>query len=157
MANQQSQGIKIVSKNRKARHEYHIQETYEAGIVLMGSEIKSIRAGHVNLTDGYIQAMSGELWLMGVHVSLYEQANYFGHTDPMRPKKLLLHKREIAHVMTWVRENTYTAVPLMIYLKNGIAKVEIGLAKGKKLYDKRADIAKREANRQIQRTLKEHR
>jgi SsrA-binding protein len=147
--------IKIISKNRKARHEYHISDTYEAGIVLMGSEIKSIRANQVNLRDGFVQERNGELWLMNVHISAYEQANRYGHNDPMRPRKLLLHKREIAQILTWIRENTYTAVPTMIYLKHGLAKVEIGLAKGKKLYDKRNAIAKRDADRQIQRALKD--
>lgn len=156
MAKQDTQGVKVVARNRKARHDYEITDTYEAGIILVGSEIKSIRAGRINLSDGYIQEINEELWLLGVHISLYEQANQFGHQDPIRPRKLLLHKREIAQVMTWIRENTYTAVPLSLYLKRGIAKVEIGLARGKKLHDKRADIAKREANRQIKRAIKEH-
>lgn len=147
--------IKIISKNRKAYHEYHISDTYEAGLVLMGSEIKSIRANQVNLRDGYVQERNGELWLMNVHISIYEQANRYGHSDPMRPRKLLLHKREIAQILTWIRENTYTAVPTMLYLKHGLAKVEVGLAKGKKLYDKRNAMAKRDADRQIQRALKD--
>jgi SsrA-binding protein len=151
-----SNRIKIVTKNRKAYHDYHITEIFEAGLVLRGSEIKSIRAGHVSLRDGYVQAMDRELWLFGVHIALYEQANMYGHTDPLRPRKLLLHKREIASVMTWIRENTYTAVPTKLYLKNGLAKVEIGLAKGKKLYDKRQTNAERDAKRQINRAIKGH-
>ncbi len=150
-----SDGIKIVSKNRKAFHDYEITETFEAGLVLMGSEIKSIRAGRVNLRDAFVQEQRGELWLLGMHVSLYDQARTFGHGDPVRPRKLLLHKREISKIMVWIRENTYTAVPTKLYLKRGLAKVEVGLAKGKKLYDKRETKAKRDAERQIQRALKE--
>ncbi|MEL6268905.1 MAG: SsrA-binding protein SmpB [Chloroflexota bacterium] len=150
-----SGGIKIITNNKKAFHEYEISDTYEAGLVLKGSEIKSIRAGRVNMRDGYVQEKGGELWLLGVHISLYEQATYFGHDDPLRPRKLLLHKKEIAKIMTWIRENTYTAVPTKLYLKNGRAKVEVGLAKGKKLYDKRQTKAKRDADRQIQRALKD--
>jgi SsrA-binding protein len=146
--------IKIITKNRKAYHDYYVDDTYEAGLVLMGSEIKSIRAGQVNLRDGYIQEQGGELWLLGVHISPYEQANRNGHSDPTRARKLLLHKREIAQIMTWIRENSQTAVPTMLYLKHGLAKVEVGLAKGKKLYDKRESIKKRDADRQIKRALK---
>lgn len=146
--------IKIITKNRKAYHDYYIGDTYEAGLVLMGSEIKSIRANQVNLRDGYIQEQGGELWLLGVHISPYEQANRNGHSDPTRARKLLLHKREIAQVMTWIRENSQTAVPTMLYLKHGLAKIEVGLAKGKKLYDKRESIKKRDADRQIKRALK---
>lgn len=148
-------GIKIITKNKKAYHDYHISDTYEAGLVLMGSEIKSIRANRINLRDGYVQAIGSELWLLGVHISLYEQAKMFGHADPLRPRKLLLHRREIIKVFEWIRENTYTAVPTMIYLKRGYAKVEIGLARGKKNYDKRQTLAKRDADRQIQRALKD--
>lgn len=150
-----SEPIKIVTKNKKAFHDYHISDTYEAGLVLVGSEIKSIRAGRVNIRDGYIQEQQGELWLLGVHISLYDQANNYGHTDPTRPRKLLLHKREIAEILTWIRENTYTCVPIKLYLKHGLAKVEIGLAKGKKLYDKRRSMSERDSNRQIERAIKE--
>lgn len=150
-----SSNIKIITRNRKARHDYEISDTYEAGLVLTGSEIKSIRAGRVNLRDGFVQEQRGELWLLGVHIALYEQSNAYGHTDPVRPRKLLLHKREIAQVITWIRENTYTAVPTILYLKHGLAKVEIGLAKGKKLYDKRQSKAKKDAQRQIERALRD--
>lgn len=149
-----SDNVKVITRNKKAFHDYEITDTYEAGLVLMGSEIKSIRAGHVNIRDGYIQEQRGELWLLGVHVSPYEQANMFGHTDPTRPRKLLLHKKEIAQILTWIRENTYTAVPTRLYLKRGRAKIEVGLARGKKLYDKRQTKAKRDADRQVQRALK---
>lgn len=149
-----SAGKKIISRNRKAFHDYHILDTYEAGLVLIGSEIKSIRANRVNLTDGFVQEVGGELWLMGVHIAPYEQASIFGHQDPLRPRKLLLHKREIARIIDQIQKKGFTAVPTMLYLVNGRAKVEIALAKGKKLYDKRDSISKREADRQIERALK---
>lgn len=150
-----SDNIKIIARNRKAYHDYEISDKYEAGLVLKGSEIKSIRSGRVNLRDGFVQEQDGELWLLGVHIALYDQANNYGHTDPVRPRKLLLHKREIARIITWIRENTYTAVPTVLYLKRGLAKVEIGLAKGKKLYDKRRTKAEKDAERQIERALRE--
>jgi SsrA-binding protein len=148
-------GIKIVARNKKASHDYHLEDTFQAGLVLQGSEIKSIRAGNLNLRDGYVQQQGGELWLVGVHISVYERASLFGHTDPLRPRKLLLHKREIAQIITRMREKGYTVVPTMMYLDKGRAKVEIALAKGKKDYDKRATIAKRETDREIRRALKE--
>jgi SsrA-binding protein len=147
-------GKKIITRNKKAYHDYHILNTYEAGIVLQGSEIKSIRANRINLLDGYVQEINGELWLMGVHISLYEQANIFGHQDPLRPRKLLLHKREIAKIIDQIQQKGSTAVPTMVYMVRGRAKVEIALAKGKKLYDKRQSIAKRDSQREIARTLK---
>lgn len=148
-------GRKIITKNRKARHDYHLLNAYDAGLVLMGSEIKSIRANKINITDGFVQERGGELWLMGVHISPYEQAKTFGHTDPTRPRKLLLHRREISQILTRIREKGYTVVPTMVYLERGLAKIEISVAQGKKSYDKRQDIAKRDAERQIQRALKE--
>lgn len=150
-------GIKIVTKNRKARHDYTLLKSYEAGLVLMGSEIKSIRAGKVNLRDGFVQERDGELWLMNVHIATYDEASVFGHGDPVRPRKLLLHKKEIAEILTEIREISYTAVPTMLYLSRGLAKVEIAIARGKKKYDKRNDLAKKDAQRQIQRALKERR
>jgi len=147
---------RIVTSNRRARHNFELMDTYDAGLVLMGSEIKSIRAGKVNLADGFVQERDGELWLMNVHVSPYDQASHFGHTDPIRPRKLLLHKKEIAKIITDIREISYTAVPTKLYLTRGIAKVEIATARGKKLYDKRQDLRKRDSNRQIQRALKDH-
>jgi len=148
-------GIKIITTNRKAQHNYHLDEKFEAGLVLMGSEIKSIRANRVNISDGYVQEREGELWLLGVHITPYEQGKMFGHDDPLRPRKLLLHKREIARIISRIRERGYTAVPTKLYLKNGRAKVEIALARGKKLFDKRHAMAKRDAERNIRRTLKE--
>ena len=147
--------IKIIAKNRKARHDYQLEDTYDAGLVLMGSEIKSIRANRVSLGEGFVQERGGELWLMNVHIAVYDEASIFGHTDPLRPRKLLLHKREIAQIISRMRERGYTVVPTMIYLSKGRAKVEIALARGKRMYDKRQAIAKRDADRQIRRALKE--
>lgn len=150
-----TEGIKVISRNRKASHDYALEETYRAGMVLTGSEIKSIRANRVNLQDGYVEERDGELWLLQVNISQYEQAGTYGKVDPLRPRKLLLHKREIAQIITRMRERGYTVVPLMIFLERGRAKVEIALAKGKKLYDKRQSIAKRDADREIRQALKE--
>jgi SsrA-binding protein len=149
-----SEGIKVIARNRKASHDYYLEEAYQAGLVLMGSEIKSIRANRVNLGDGFVQERDGELWLMNVNIAQYDQASIFGHADPLRPRKLLLHKREIAQIISRMRERGYTVVPTMLYLQRGRAKVEIALAKGKKLYDKRDSISKRDAERQIRRALK---
>ena len=149
-----SEGIKIITKNRKASHDYHLEDTYQAGLVLMGSEIKSIRANHVSLGDGFVQEREGELWLMNANIALYDQASRFGHSDPLRPRKLLLHKREIAEIRSRMRERGYTVIPTMLYLQKGRAKVEIALARGKKLYDKREAIAKRDADRQMRRAMK---
>jgi SsrA-binding protein len=148
-------GIKVITRNRKAQHDYTLERTYDAGIVLQGSEIKSIRSNNINLQDGFVQERNGELWLMGVHISPYEQASVFGHHDPVRPRKLLLHKKEIAQLIDQSRERGYTIVPTMVYLERGRAKIQIALAKGRKQYDKRAVIAKREADREIRRALKE--
>jgi len=147
--------IKVVARNRKAQHDYHLERSYQAGIVLQGSEIKSIRANNINLRDGFVQERQGELWLIGVHISLYDQASMFGHHDPVRPRKLLLHKKEIAQIIDQSRERGYTIIPTMVFLQRGRAKVEIALAKGKKLYDKRDAIAKRDADREMRRAIKE--
>lgn len=148
-------GRKIVTRNRKASHDYHLMDTYEAGIVLTGTEIKSIRASQVNIGEGFVQEQGGELWLMGVHITPYKQASRFDSVEPLRPRKLLLKKKEIARVISQLRERGYTVVPTMIYLERGLAKVEIALAKGKKLYDKREAISKRDSDREIQRALKD--
>ena len=150
-----SDGRKIIARNRKARHDYNLEEAFDAGIVLQGSEIKSIRNNRISLQDGWVQEQEGELWLMGVHIAPYEQASVFGHTDPLRPRKLLLTKREISRIIDRIRERGYTVVPTQVYLSRGLAKVEIALARGKKQYDKRQTLAKRDAQRQIQRALKE--
>lgn len=146
---------KVVARNRKALHDYHVEEKYDAGIVLQGSEIKSIRNNRISLQDGYVQERDGELWLMGVHIAPYEQASIFGHEDPLRPRKLLLHKREIARIISRIQERGYTVVPIQVYLERGLAKVEVALARGKRMYDKRQTIAKRDSEREIQRALKE--
>jgi SsrA-binding protein len=148
---------KTVATNRKARHDYFIDETYEAGIVLTGTEIKSARAGRVNLRDSYVQVRNGELWLIDTHIAPYEQAGRGGH-DPKRPRKLLMHHREINRLQGKIQEKGYTIVPLRLYLKhNKWAKVEIALARGKKLYDKRQSIRKRDAQREVERELADRR
>jgi SsrA-binding protein len=144
---------KVVSTNRKARHDYEILDTFEAGLVLTGSEIKSIRAGKVNLREGFVQPRDGELWLLNTHISTYDQAGMFGH-DPLRPRKLLLHRREIDRITSRVQEKGLTIVPTVLYLTRGLAKVEIALARGKKQYDKRSTLRERESQRQIERTLR---
>jgi SsrA-binding protein len=147
---------KTVASNRKAYHDYFVEETYEAGVALTGTEIKSVRMGRVNLRDSYAQVKDGELWMLNVHISPYEHGSY-ANPDPKRPRKLLMHKREIYRLQGKVQEKGYTLIPLRMYIKDNLAKVEIGLARGKKLYDKRETIAKRESERAIQRTLKERR
>ena len=147
-------GGNVVATNRKARHNYELMTIYQAGLVLMGSEIKSVRDHRVNLGDGFVAERNNELWLMNVHIAPYEPAKNFGHTDPLRPRKLLLHKREIAQILTQIRERSITAVPIKLYFDRGKAKIDIATARGKRQYDKRADIAKRDADRQIRRTLK---
>ena len=144
---------KTVATNRKARHDYFIDETYEAGIVLTGTEIKSARAGRVNLRDSYVQVRNGELWLIDTHIAPYKQAGRGSH-EPKRPRKLLMHRREISRLQGKIQEKGYTIVPLRLYLKNNKwAKVEIALARGKKLYDKRQTIRKHDAQREMERAL----
>lgn len=149
-------GIKIVATNRKARHDYFLLDTYEAGLVLRGSEIKSIRAGQVSLAQAYVSIEREEAWLVNSHIAPYDQASRNNH-DPLRKRKLLLHRSEIQKLADKARQKGATVVPLRIYLKDGIAKIEIALAKGKKHYDKRADIAKREAEREMDRRYKQRR
>jgi len=145
---------RVVAENRKARHDYDIEETYEAGIVLTGSEIKSVRAGRVNLRGSYARVHNDEVFLYDAHISPYEQSGkYFNH-DPLRPRKLLLHRREISRLDGLVRQKGLTLVPLKIYFKGRRAKVELGVARGKKVYDRREDIARREAQRDIERAMK---
>ncbi len=147
-------GIKVIARNRKAARDYHLEDRREAGLVLVGSEIKSIRAGRVNLSDGYVQPRDGELWLVNVHIASYDPAGRYGH-EPLRSRKLLLHRREIDRLTSRVQERGYTIVPTRLYLKEGRAKVEVALARGKRKYDKRQAIAKRSAQRDIDRALKE--
>lgn len=149
-----NEGIKIVAQNKKARHDYFIEDTIEAGIVLSGTEVKSIRQGKVNLKDSYATIEGGEVMLNGMHISPYEQGNIF-NKDPLRDRKLLLHRKEINRLTGLVQQKGLTLVPLQLYFKRGKVKVELGIAKGKKLYDKRDDIAKRDAKREIDRRIKE--
>jgi SsrA-binding protein len=143
--------VKVVATNKKVRFEYFLLEQYEAGLSLQGSEIKSIRAGQVSLAEAYVQVENGrDAWLMEAHIAPYEQANRFNH-DPKRPRRLLLHSREINELWDAVRQKGMTIVPMRMYLKEGRAKLEIAIAKGKKLHDKREAIAKRDAEREIQR------
>ncbi len=145
-------GDKVVATNRRARHEYYILETIEAGIALKGSEIKSIRAGQISLAEAYVRLDGNEAWLEDAHVAPYEQASIYNH-EPRRPRKLLLHSSEIRKLFNTVRQKGVTVIPLSVYLKNGKAKVELAVARGKKLYDKRAEIAKRDTQREIERQL----
>ena len=146
---------KLIAQNRKARYEYTILETIEAGIVLKGTEIKSIRAGRINLKDGYASIKDGEIWLYNVHIAPFEQGNQFNH-DPVRPRKLLMKKKQIDSLYGEVKQGGNTLVPLKVYIKNGFAKVLIGLAKGKKQYDKRETIKRREQDRQMRRAIKDN-
>ena len=145
---------KQVAQNKKAYHDYFIEETYEAGIVLQGTEIKSIRASRLNLKDAHARIQNGEVYLYNMHISPYEQGNRYNH-DPLRTRKLLLHKREISKLIGITKETGYTLVPLKVYLKNGFAKVLLGVGKGKKQYDKREDLKKKEAKRDIERAFRD--
>lgn len=156
MAKPANDDIKVVSRNRKAHHDYEIIDSLEAGLVLLGSEIKSIRAGRVNITEGFAQYKDGEMWLLNVHISPYDEASIFGH-EPLRPRKLLLHKKEIAQLFSRVREKGFTLVPLQLYLKRGRAKIQLAVVRGKKDYDKRESIRAKEDKRRIERVLKEYR
>jgi len=144
---------KVLAQNKKASHDYFIEETYEAGIVLQGTEIKSIRAGRVNLRDSFARVEIGEVFVYGMHISPYEQGNRYNH-DPLRPRKILLHKKEIDRLAGVTKEKGYALIPLKIYIKNGYAKVLVGLARGKKNYDKRESLKKKEAAREIERAFK---
>jgi SsrA-binding protein len=146
--------IKVVAQNKKARHDFFIEQTIETGIVLSGTEVKSIRQGKVNLKDSYATIRNAEIILSGMHISPYEQGNIF-NTDPLRDRKLLLHKSEISKLIGYTQQKGLALVPLQVYFKHGIVKVELGVAKGKKLYDKREDIAERDAKREIDRKMKE--
>jgi SsrA-binding protein len=145
----------VMAQNKKARHDYQILDTYEAGLVLTGTEIKSVRDKRVNLQDGFAQIRNGEAWLMNIHISEYAQGNRFNH-DPLRNRKLLLHKKEIAKLIGTTKDKGITIVPLRMYIKNGVAKVLIGVAKGKHEYDKRETIKRREQDRQIARVMKHY-
>jgi len=146
--------VKLIIENRRARHEYHILETYEAGIELVGTEVKSLRNHRANLQDAFARIENGQIYLYSLHISPYEMGNRFNH-DPLRPRRLLLHKSEIARLFSKVREKGLTLIPLRMYFSGSLAKVEIGLAQGKKLYDKRQDMAERESKRDVERAFKE--
>jgi len=148
------QYMKPLAQNRKASHDYFIEETYEAGIVLQGTEIKSIRAGRVSLKDAHARIINGEAMLINMHIATYEQGNRFNH-DPTRTRKLLLHRSEIDKLFGLVQQKGYTLVPLKLYIKNGFAKVLIGLGKGKKQYDKREDLKQKQMKRDIDRAMKD--
>ncbi len=150
MADSNREEKKVVTRNRKAFHDYRIEDRFEAGIVLVGSEVKSLRDGKANLQDSYCKVEAGEVTMMNCHISPYTQASHFNH-DPVRPRKLLLHRREIRKLERAVTQKGYTLIPLQIYFVRGHAKVEIGLAKGKRQYDKRVDIADRESKRRLDR------
>ncbi|NLM68738.1 MAG: SsrA-binding protein SmpB [Firmicutes bacterium] len=145
--------VKVIVDNRKARHDYHIIETIEAGIVLKGTEVKSLRLGRVNIRDSFARVKDGEVFLHGMHISPYEQGNRFNH-DPLRIRKLLLHRREINRLVGKIQEKGYTMVPLKLYWKHGKCKVELALVKGKRLHDKRETLARKDAERRIERALK---
>ncbi len=145
---------KVISKNRKAWHDYDIEETYEAGIVLTGTEVKSVRNARVNLKDSYARIDNNEMFLYNMHISPYEQGNRFNH-EPMRIRKLLMHKMEISRLYGKIKEKGYALIPLKIYLTKGLVKIELGLARGKKLYDKRRDIAERDSKREVERAFRD--
>ena len=147
-------GIKIAAQNRKAFHEYFVEERFEAGIELAGTEVKSIRAGALNLKDAFCIAKDGEIYVYGMHISPYEKGSIF-NKDPVRPRRLLMHKREIRKLQTVVKQDGLALIPLSVYFKNARVKLEIGLCKGKKNYDKRDAAAQRDAKREIERTMKE--
>ena len=145
--------IKMIANNKKARHDYFIEDTFEAGIVLHGTEVKSLRMGKCSVKESFIRVENGEVYIYGMHISPYEKGNIF-NKDPLRVKKLLLHKYEINKMLGKMAQQGYTIVPLQVYFKDGLAKVEIGLAKGKKIYDKRHDIAKKDQKREAEKELK---
>ena len=154
-ANNKSGGRKIVAQNKKAYHDYFVDEKYEAGIELFGTEVKSIRAGTVNLKDSYCTVRNGELFALGIHISPYEKGNIFNR-EPLREKRLLMHKKEILKLFNLVGQKGYTLVPLSLYFSGSRVKVEVGLCRGKKLYDKRDALAEKQANREIDRRLRDN-
>lgn len=147
-------GIKVIAQNRKARHDYFIEETYEAGIVLSGTEVKSIRLGRVSLGESFADVRNGEAFIHNMHISPYEMGN-IANKDPIRSRKLLLHRRQINRLIGYIQQRGFTLVPLRVYLKRGLIKVELGLARGKRQYDKRQDIARRDAQRDMDRAFRE--
>ena len=155
MADKKKTDGKIITVNRKARHDYFVEETYECGIALAGTEVKSLRAGAVNLKDSYCSIKDGEMFVVGMHISPYEQGNIFNR-DPLRVRKLLMHKREIMRLFGVMKQQGYALIPLSLYFKGSRVKVQVGLCRGKKLYDKREDAARRDMKREAERAVKEH-
>jgi SsrA-binding protein len=149
-----NEGIRVIAQNRKARHDYFIEETYEAGIVLVGTEVKSIRQGKVNIRDSYADIRDGEVYLHNMHISPYEKGNIFNR-DPVRTRKLLLNRREINKLTGYIKQKGFTLIPLRIYLNRGLVKIELAVARGKKTYDKRESIARRDAERAMERAFRE--
>ena len=153
MAEQKKNGNKTIAENRKAVHDYFVEESYEAGIELCGTEVKALRAGGVNLKDAWCSVVEGELYVNGMHISPYDKGNIFNR-DPLRVRRLLMHKREIMRLLGIVKQDGYSLIPLSLYFKGSRVKVQVGLCRGKKLYDKRDDIAKNDAKRTMERTFK---
>ena len=147
------ESMKLVANNKKAYHDYFVDEKYEAGLVLHGTEVKSLRMGKCSIKESFIRIENGEVWVYGMHISPYEMGNIF-NKDPLRPKKLLMHKAEIHKLLGKIKEKGFTLVPLQVYFKDGRAKIEIGLCRGKKLYDKRQDIAKKDQKREAEKEFK---
>ena len=154
MADKKKTDGKIITVNRKARHDYFVEETYECGIALAGTEVKSLRAGAVNLKDSYCSIKDGEMFVVGMHISPYEQGNIFNR-DPLRQRTLLMHKREIMKLFGYVKRDGYSLIPLSLYFKGSRVKLELGLCKGKKLHDKRDDAARRDASREMDRAMRD--
>ena len=154
MADKKKTDGKIITVNRKARHDYFVEETYECGIALAGTEVKSLRAGAVNLKDSYCSIKDGEMFVVGMHISPYEQGNIFNR-DPLRQRKLLMHKREIMKLFGYVKRDGYSLIPLSLYFKGSRVKLEMGPCKGKKLHDKRDDAARRDASREMDRAMRD--
>ena len=149
----ETSNIKLIANNKKAHHDYFLEETFEAGVELFGTEVKSLRQGHCSIKEAFIHIENGEVIIYGMHVSPYEKGNIF-NKDPLRPKRLLMHKKEIMRLLGKIKEKGYTLIPVKVYFKGSLVKVEIALARGKKLYDKRQDIAKKDARRESERDFK---
>ena len=149
----ETSNIKLIANNKKAHHDYFLEETFEAGVELFGTEVKSLRQGHCSIKEAFIHIENGEVIIYGMHVSPYEKGNIF-NKDPLRPKRLLMHKKEIMRLLGKIKEKGYTLIPVKVYFKVSLVKVEIALARGKKLYDKRQDIAKKDARREAERDFK---
>lgn len=149
----EASNFKLIANNKKARHDYFLEETFEVGVELHGTEVKSLRQGHCSIKEAFVHIENGEVIIYGMHISPYEKGNIF-NKDPLRPKRLLLHKKEIMRLLGKIKEKGYTLVPVQVYFKGSLVKVEIALARGKKLYDKRQDIAKKDARREAERDFK---